>query len=109
MPRLAGVPPNMSVTISTPFGPGDRGDRLADLAARVLDVLVPADRHRDDVRQIADDGLGGVDAARSASCPWVTTTTPIMPPALSRPTSRCRTRAVTPGVPSMARRSASAM
>ena len=61
MPRFAGVPPNMSVAISTPSGPPDRLDRRGDLVARVLDVLVPADRHRRKVRQVADDGLGGVD------------------------------------------------
>ena len=102
------MPPNMSVTISTPSGPVTAAMASADLAAGVLHVLVPADRHRDDVRQVADDGLGGVhqlgrqlpvrhdDDADHAARP-------------SRPTSRWRTRAVTPATSLVARRSASAM
>ena len=61
MPRFDGVPPNMSVAISTPPGCLHLLDRRGDLVARVLDVLVPADRDGEEIRQVADDGLGGVD------------------------------------------------
>ena len=36
-------------------------DRLRDVLARVVDLVVPADRHGGELRQIADDHLGGVD------------------------------------------------
>ena len=36
-------------------------DRLRDVLARVVDVVVPADRDRGELRQVADDHLGGVD------------------------------------------------
>ena len=61
MPRFDGVPPNMSVAISTPPGCLTLLDGGGDLVARVLDVLVPADRDREEIRQVADDGFGGVD------------------------------------------------
>ena len=43
------------------FRPLHARDRRGDLVARVLHVFVPADRHRGERRQVADDGLGGVD------------------------------------------------
>ncbi len=35
-------------------------DRLRDLLPRVVHIVVPADRHRGELRQVADDHLGGV-------------------------------------------------
>ena len=60
MPRFDGVPPNMSVSSSTPSSPRDALDRLRDVLARVVHVVVPADRDRGELRQVADDHLGGV-------------------------------------------------
>ena len=59
-PRFDGVPPNMSVRISTPSGALHPRDRLLDLLARVVHVVVPADRHGGELRQVADDRLGRV-------------------------------------------------
>jgi len=39
-------------------------DRPANLLLRVLHVVVPPDRDRREMRQIADDDLGGVDQLR---------------------------------------------
>ena len=61
MPRFDGVPPNMSVSTSTPAVAAHPLDRLRDVLARVVDVVVPADRHGGELRQVADDHLGGVD------------------------------------------------
>ena len=38
----------------------DTRDRRRDFLARLIDILVPADRHRREMRQIADDHLGRV-------------------------------------------------
>ena len=65
MPRFDGVPPNMSVSSSTPSVAAHALDRLRDLLARVVHVVVPADRDGGELRQVADDHLGGVHAARS--------------------------------------------
>ena len=54
----------MSVRISTPASLIDTRDRLRDLIARVLGVLVPADRDRGKSRQVADDRLGRVHQLR---------------------------------------------
>ena len=58
--RFDGVPPNMSVRISTPCALLDARDRLLDLVTRVVGVLVPADRDRRELRQVADDRLGRI-------------------------------------------------
>ena len=50
----------MSVRSSTPSVAAHPLDRLRDVLARVVDVVVPADRDRGELRQIADDHLGGV-------------------------------------------------
>ena len=63
------MPPNMSVSTSTSAGsssvpPADactRAIACADVLARIVDVVVPADRDRGELRQVADDHLGGVD------------------------------------------------
>ena len=60
MPRFDGVPPNMSVSSSTPASPLHPLDGLRDVLARVVHVVVPADRHGRELRQVADDHLRGV-------------------------------------------------
>ena len=52
-----GVPPNMSVSSSTPLLASHALDRLRDVLARAVHVVVPADRHGGELRQVADDHL----------------------------------------------------
>ena len=61
----------MSVSTSTPPAPPrcrrrlpDPRDCPPDLLPRVIDIVVPADRHGCEVRQIADDHLRGVHQLR---------------------------------------------
>ena len=96
-PRFDGVPPNMSVRIRTPHRRPARADRLRDLLARVVHVVVPADRHRGELRQVADDRLrrvhqlGGELPVRDDDDANHRDRTP---PPMSM--SRCRTRSRTP-------------
>jgi hypothetical protein len=74
--RLEGVPPNISVRIATPFAAVHALDRLDDVLAALLHVVVGADRHRLDLL------LGPTTCSRpselAARRPCVTSTRPIM-------------------------------
>ena len=61
MPRFDGVPPNMSVAISTPPGCLTRSMAAAiSSRASCTSSCQPIDT-AEKLRQVADDGLGGVD------------------------------------------------
>ena len=60
MPRFDGVPPNMSVSSSTPPSPRTRSIACAMSSRASFDVVVPADGDGGELRQIADDHLRGV-------------------------------------------------
>ena len=66
-------------------------DRRCDLVARVLHVLVPADRHRGE-RGRSPTMVSAALTSSVARCPWVTTTTPIMPASPSRGGGRAWSR-----------------
>ena len=42
----------------------DTGDRLGDLFSRIVHIVMPADRHRGELRQIADNHFRSVDEFR---------------------------------------------
>ena len=72
-----GVPPNMSVNSSTPLSHEPVQSPARCLRGR-LHLIMPADRYRRKLRQVADDHLGGIHQA-GRQLPAVTTTTPIWP------------------------------
>ena len=75
---LVGVPPNMSVRISTSPPPTSAIARsMASRAA--VHVVGPADGHGGDGRDVAHDGAGGVHELPGQLRRGVTTTMPIMP------------------------------
>ena len=55
--RFEGVPPNMSVRMATPFAAVDPLDRIEDVLAALLDVVVGADGDRLDLALGADHML----------------------------------------------------
>ena len=57
--RFEGVPPNMSVRITTPSPASARVDRLDDVAPPLLDVVIRADRDGFDLLLMADHVLQG--------------------------------------------------
>ena len=57
---LDGVPPNMFGENHTRPSPPTRSIAF-NLFTRVADIVVPADRDGRELRQVADDHLGGVD------------------------------------------------
>ena len=57
MARFEGVPPNMSVRMITPAPSSTSADRLEDVVAAPLDVVVGADRDGLDLGLRADDML----------------------------------------------------
>ena len=60
MARLDGVPPNMSVRMMTPVPVSARCDRLDDVLAPLLHVVVGADRHGLELVLGSDDMLDGM-------------------------------------------------
>ncbi len=59
MARLEGVPPNMSVSTTTPEPVVDPRDRVDDVAAPLLHIVVGADRDGFEILLRADDVFDG--------------------------------------------------
>ena len=75
--RFDGVPPNMSVSSTTPLPSWTRATALENVGAALLHVVFGADRDRLELRLRSDDMLQR-GAKAVASWPWVTRTIPII-------------------------------